>query len=202
MEARAGAPCVYVGCDLNDLRASEAKAREIAESAGRNRHPDQRRRSHNQQAVRGLLARGLRGPDSRQFLRRLRADARRRAWHEAQGLRQDRQLLLADPERPLGRICPLCRVERRDARPDQVAGARARSRTACASTPFRPAPSCPRPRRAYSATVSSNTTTGSSTTSASRSAFNRRRSPTSSFSLLRQLSDMITGQNIAIDGGW
>lgn len=34
MEARAGAPCFYVGCDLNDLRASEAKARELSDVRG------------------------------------------------------------------------------------------------------------------------------------------------------------------------
>jgi NAD(P)-dependent dehydrogenase (short-subunit alcohol dehydrogenase family) len=34
IEARAGAPCAYVGCDLNDLRASEAKAREVADARG------------------------------------------------------------------------------------------------------------------------------------------------------------------------
>ena len=92
-------------CRARTLTISPARrrrSRALADGAWRHRHPDQQRRPDHQPAVRGVLARRVRGPGPGQLLRRLCACPRRRAGHEGEGLRQDRQLLLAHPERPLG----------------------------------------------------------------------------------------------------
>ena len=82
--ARAVSRRAMSGQDLNDLAGSEAAGRRLADGAWRHRHPDQQRRPDHQPAVRRVLARGVRGSDAGQLLRRLCACPRRRARHEGE----------------------------------------------------------------------------------------------------------------------
>lgn len=126
LAAQIGRGAIYVGQDLNDLADSQAAVAKLAEAREIdvlinnaaliiNRPFEDFSLDDYEAQIRNQLLGGL------------RAYSRGRPCDEDAGIRQDRQLLFARAQRPLGRIRPLRRVKGCRPRPDQVVGARTRT---------------------------------------------------------------------------
>ena len=120
---------------------------------------------------------------------------------KAKALRQDRQLLLDHAERPLGRLCALRRLEGRDARPDQVARSRARPHGICVNAVSPGAVVSEAEARVFADRLQQY-----NDWILENQCLKTRIQPENVAELVLFLvspaSDMITGQNFPIDGGW